>query len=356
MNQNHFNELYSKDDTIGFDALFRSLGKCVRGVLWKDSAASFWHRGLEKTASLCEDLANGSYRAAAPKYFRITSPKPREIASISFRDRVYQRSLNDNVVYPAMTRGFIYDNYACQKGKGTDPARERLKSFLRDFFRRYGTDGYVAQFDIHGYYPNMRHDAAEENFEAHLPGWAFEMVRSILRGQYPGDIGYNPGSQLIQIAGISLLNNLDHAIKERLHIHYYIRYMDDLILIHPDPAYLRECYAFIEQELGKLGFELNPKKSRIYPLSEGIDFLGFRYRLTETGKVLMTADPEKVKNARRKYRRLAAKVMRGEMSREQVDRSWNTWIAHVSKGNSWHLIQNLNSFYQSLWLKGDPTK
>lgn len=341
-----------EESVIGFDALYESMMRCKKGVLWKDSVASYYHRGIERTDKLTRDLHDDSYRPAPTKHFRIMHPKPREIASVAFRDRVYQRSLNDNLVYPLMTRSFIYDNWACQTGKGTDGARNRLKEFLRSYYRHYGTAGHVGQLDIHGYYPNMSHAEAEENFRMKLPKWGFRRVQRILHQQYPGDKGYNPGSQLIQIAGISLLDPLDHFIKEQLHIHYYIRYMDDLILIHPDADYLETCMRQIIEKLAELGFETNPKKTRIYPLSEGILFLGFIFRLTDTGKVLMHPDPGKIKTARKKYRRLVSKAKRGKCSRENVDASWATWIDHISKGNSYRLIQRLNKFYSDLW-KGD---
>lgn len=346
------NEEYEEENVIGFDALYESAMKCRKGVLWKDSVAAYYHRAVERTGKLSEELHSGKYRAAPPKHFTITSPKPREIASIAYRDRVYQRSLNDNVVYPVMTRGFIYDNYACQAGKGTDPARERLKEFLRKHYRKHGLDGWVLQIDIHGYYPNMRHDVAETNFRKKLPGWAYARVEKILREQYGGEVGYNPGSQLIQIAGISLLNDLDHYVKERLRIRFYIRYMDDLILIHPEKERLEECREEIERKLMEIGFEMNPKKTRIYPLKYGIMFLGFRFRLTDTGKVVMTADPQKVKTGRKKYRRLVEKAKRGEIPRKNVDASFATWINHLGKGNSWKLVKRLKEYYQELW-KGD---
>ena len=343
----------NEESVIGFDALYESMMKCRKGVVWKDSVAAFYHRGVERTNKLCDDLHSGKYRASPPKHFMITSPKPRAIASIAFRDRVYQRSLNDNVVYPVMTRSFIYDNMACQTGKGTDFARDRMKGFFRKHFRKHGTDGYVFQLDIHGYYPNMDHAKAEEMFRRKLPEWAYSRVERILREQYEGDKGYNPGSQLIQLAGISMLNDLDHYIKEQLHIKLYIRYMDDLILIHHDKAYLESCRGKIIEALAGIGFEANPKKTKIYHLSDGIMFLGFRFRLSGTGKVIMIADPKRVKAGRKKYRRLVAKAIRTGMPRKSVDCSFETWINHLSKGNSYNLINRLRKYYNDLWRCND---
>lgn len=344
---------YNEESVIGFDALYDSMFKTKRGVLWKDSVAAYYHRGVERTDRLSEELKSGKYRASEPKHFMITSPKPREIASIAYRDRVYQRSLNDNVVYPVMTKGFIYDNHACQTGKGTDFARNRMKEFLRKHYRKHGTEGWVAQFDIHGYYPNMRHDKTEEMFRKKLPDWAYRRVENILHEQYEGDTGYNPGSQLIQIAGISMLDGIDHYIKERLHMKLYIRYMDDLIMIHPDREYLTKCQHKIKEKLAEIGFDVNESKTKIYPIRDGIMFLGFRYFLTETGKVVLIADPKKVKAGRKKYHRLVRKSLRGEVPRENVDQSFETWIQHISKGNSWNLIQRLKKYYQNLWKEGD---
>lgn len=340
---------YSEEDVIGEEALYGSMLKCIKGVLWKDSVAGFYHRGLSKVRNLSEDLRNGTYKAKPPIHFRITHPKPRDIASIAFRDRVYQRSLNDNVVYPIMTNSFIYDNYACQKGKGTDAARERLKEFLRQHYRKYGRNGYVLQVDVHGYYPNMRHEVAEACFREKLPEWAYKRVKTILREQYDGDAGYDPGSQLVQIAGISVLDKLDHHIKERLRVRHYIRYMDDMLLINPDAAYLERCKEEIGRELAAIGFEFNPKKTRVYPLTEGIMFLGFRFFLTETGKVLMQIDPQNVKSERRKLRRLVALAKRGERTRERVDASYQAWRQHASKGNNWKLLQQMDKYYINLW-------
>lgn len=51
-------------------------------------------------------------------------------------------------------------------------------------------------------------------------------MRLQCRYQYAGDSGYNPGSQMVQIVGISLLDPVDHYVKEKLHVKRYIRYWD----------------------------------------------------------------------------------------------------------------------------------
>ncbi len=343
------NNNFDMESVLGFDALYESMQRCKCGVLWKTSAASYYLNALERTIALEDDLKNGAYKPRPPKHFKIRHPKERDIISIPFRDRVYQRSLNDNVIYPEITRSFIPDNFACQKGKGTDAARARLKVFLQKAYRRWGTSFYVLQVDIKGYYPNMRHDVAKDLFRRKLPPEVYARAARVLDGQYAGDVGFNPGSQMVQICGISVLDRLDHYIKEQLRVRFYIRYMDDLILIHEDPAFLSECLNHIREELGKIGFEVHAKKTSVYRVSKGILFLGFRFRVSETGKVYLLIDPKNVKAERKKLSRLAAKARAGVFTREKVDGCYQAWRAHASNGASFHLLQRMDAYYKNLW-------
>lgn len=338
------------EDIIGFDALYESMEKCKKNVLWKDSVAHFVLNGVEEVNKLEQQVKNGTYKVRKTKTFMLTSPKRREAMGVAFRDRVLQRSLNDNAIYPALSKHFIYDNCACQKGKGTDFARKRLHTFLHKFYRKYGTNGYVLQCDISGYYPNMQHSVVEKTFRKYLEPDVFDLATDILHQQYSGDVGYFPGSQMIQLAGISVLNEMDHFIKERLHIKFYLRYMDDFILIHEDKDYLEKCRQKIQAYLEGIKFQLHPKKTKIYPLERGIKFLGFYHRLTDTGKILMQIDPKNVKMERRKLRRLVAKAKKGGIGKDKVDACYNSWRAHASKGNSHNLLKRMDRYYQDLWL------
>lgn len=337
------------EDIIGFEALYRSMLLCKKGVMWKGSAAHFVLNGPEEVYKLSQQLKTGTYKPRKPSQFTIYVPKQREIVSISFRDRVYQRSLNDNGIYDRMVNSFIPDNQACQKGKGTDRARDRLSELLHRAYRKHGLDFYILQYDVHGYYKHMRHDITEEMFRQKLDRNVAERAVKVMQEQYTEKNGYNPGSQMIQIAGISYLNGLDHYIKERLRVKWYERYMDDFLLIHPDREYLEYCRDKISEELAKIGLSPNEKKTKIYKAEDGVMFLGFRFIVTDTGKVIRLIDPANVKRERIKLRRMVHKAKRGELTREKVAECYQAWKAHAEKGNTWKLVKRMDKYLSDLW-------
>lgn len=337
-----------------FDALWESMWKCRRGKMWKASVARYVLHGIEETLKLEKELREGTYKPRKPKTFTLTYPKVRPCSSTHIRDRIVQRSLNDGVIYPAMTRSFIHDNMACQKDKGTTRAMDRLDRFLRRYYINNGTNrGWVLQCDVQGYYRSMRHRDAEACFRRHLDRETTDHALSWLQRQYPYEVGYEPGSQMVQILGISLLDPMDHVIKERLGAKLYLRYMDDFPIISRDRAFLEAAREVIAGELAKVGMHLHPKKTRIYPLTDGIPLLGFTFRLTDTGRVVRIIDPKNPKHERKKLRRMAAKVKKGEMTMEKFHECYQSWKAHAELGNSRKLLRRMDRYAESLFLEGE---
>ena len=107
--------------------------------------------------------------------------------------------------------------------------------------------------------------------------------------EYKKGKGLSIGNLSSQTFAILYLNELDHFIKEKLKIKYYIRYMDDGILLCEDKKYLQYCLKEIEKIVNKYKLELN-KKTAIVNIKQGFEFLGFRYYIKKN-KVIM-----KVKN------------------------------------------------------------
>ena len=316
--------------------------------MWKGTTEFYVHNWNTELLKLCDELENGTYKPRKARLFTITEPKVREIMSINYRDRIYLRSLNDNAVYPQITKSFILDNYACQKGKGTDKARYRLRDFLYKFYRKYKLDGYYLAVDIKKFYPHMDRTMAKEIMANYLDETTHELLCKEL-DCHPGDIGFNPGDQTIQNVGISVLDKLDHYIKERLRIKFYLRYMDDFILIHQSKEYLEYCLSEIERLLAKQNMKLNDKKTFIKPISEKILFLGFTFQLTPSGKVVILANPTKIKHEKKKIKRMIRLVEKGKLTKREVDNHFKAFKVCIRFGNSHKLIENFNKWYLEQW-------
>lgn len=332
-----------------YDPLWDSHMKCKCGVLWKPSTKHFNLNAPEEVDRMTRKFESGTWKNGRPKPIKILYPKKRDGLSIGYKDRVYQRSINDNILYPSVIRSFIIDNCACQKGKGPDFARDRIKKHLWKYYYHHGATGYVLQIDIKGYYPNMRHDAVKAKFKRYLAEDVYNAVCDVLDTQYVGEVGYNPGSQMVQIAGISLLDDLDHYCKEQLHIKHYIRYMDDIFILHHDKTFLESVLPEIKKKLAEIGFEVHSEKTHITPLSKGFAFLGFDYRITSTGKVIMTLNSANIKHERKKLYRLVKLAKQGKITKAKADECYKSWCAHASKGNSYKLITRMDAYYRDLW-------
>ena len=338
------------DEAMSYGNLRRALLRCCRNIRWKDSVVGYELHAPQNTHKRAEEIRSGKYKVSPYQHFTIWEPKKRDIVATRIADRQVQMALCETGLYQDLTEHFIYDNCACQKGKGTDFALKRLKVHMLRYYREHGKEGWVLKCDVHHFFPSTRHDVAKEAAAKRISDpQALKMVCEII-DSFDGDEGIGLGSQISQLIELSVLDDIDHIIKERLRVKHYIRYMDDFLIISHDKEYLASCKEQMEEFLTCiLQFEMNPKKTRIYSLHDGIDFLGFHYSLTGTGKVIKIVRSENVKRERRKLRRLVAKSKRGGLPREKVDESYAAWRNHASKGNSYNLLKRMDAYYQDLW-------
>ena len=111
------------------------------------------------------------------------------------------------------------------------------------------------------------------------------------------------GNQTSQWFALYYLDPMDRLVKERMNIKHYVRYVDDGILVYESKEYLKEVLAMMKDKAQELNLEFN-EKTQILPISEGVDFLGFRFYLTDTGKVirrLRTSNKRRWKRRLKKY-------------------------------------------------------
>lgn len=342
-----------KEEVCSFENLYKAMRHCKKNVMWKDSTAGFVKNGLSNCVDLHDELMNDKYKIGKYAVFTITEPKERSIVSTRIRDRTFQRSLCDHYLTKAISKSFIYDNCACQVGKGTDFARKRLKVHLQRFYRKYSLNGYVLKCDISNYFGSTSHTVAEAAVRKRVHDkWAADEAIRIINSFTQGDdpaVGMGLGSQVTQLIELAVLDDIDHYIKEQLHIKHYIRYMDDFLLFHNDKRYLIYCKKVISDKLSVLGLKLSAKKTQIHPIKQPIHFLGFSFKLTDSGKVLMFVLPKKVTHERRKLRKLVKLCKQQALTCEDVDKCYTAWTAHARKGNSYNLINSMTAYYNDLW-------
>ena len=269
--------------------------------------------------------------------FTITRPKERSVDALEFKGRIIQHNLCDNILRPYFEPRLIKENCACREGKGTDYACKLLEESLRKIYKQADYDSvYILKMDIRKYFPSIKRAILKERLKKFPNQEVLGFLYWII-DHCPGKDGLPIGNQTSQWFALYYLDPIDRLIKEGFRIKYYVRYMDDLIIIHNDKELLKQLWkelAIYAKE--KLGLEFN-EKTCIIPLKEGVKFLGWKFMCNkETGKIT-----RKIDNSKKHDRNLSVKAIvkayeRGEISFYEYNARMRSVIAHLEKGNTYN--------------------
>lgn len=365
-----------------FNSLYKAYRKTRCGKRDNPTAMRYRMEAIERTADLSDRLQRREYTFEPYYPFKVYEPKERLVLAIDFEGKVVQHSLCDNVLEPVFSRRFIRDNYAGQIGKGTHDGLDRLAGAMRHyFFSRKAADeearraaglpyrpmeewdyaeGWVLKGDFSKFFYTLLHAVC---FEKARKALAFlsdeelidfvEWLLWIVIDSTP-DPGIPIGNQSSQLLALLYLDDFDHWLRDDLGL-VYGRYMDDFYIISSDKLLLREILKRIEEYIKPLGLRLNGK-TQIFPLKNGIDFLGFHTYLTSTGKVVRKVRAKSIDNMKRKIRKFRGLVDRGKMTLESVGQSYASWTGHISHGNTYHLRQNMDAYFFAYFPELKPTE
>lgn len=334
------------EKVIDFENMYRAYRKSKRGKGYKKSAAKFNLMALEGVNLLIDQLKNRTYRISDYTEFKVYEPKERIIQTSSFKDKVIQHSLCDNVLLTKMQKIFILDNCAGQIGKGTLFGLDRLKVQMRSFFKKYRFDGYILKCDISKFFYNISHEQLKDIvhywFCDNDIRWLCDLFIDSTEGK-----GIPLGNQINQGFALLYLDGMDKLIKYELGIEYYGRYMDDFYLIHPSKEYLKYCLEVITEYLKSLDLTLNGK-TQIFPFKNGVNYLGFHTYISNGGKVIRKIKNQNKRNAQKKYRKMAKLVREGRLERSAFDASYAAWKNHISHGNCYKLMQTMDEMINKI--------
>lgn len=316
---------------VDFNNMYKAYRRSKRGKGFRKSSAKFRVMALDGINTLIRQLKDKTYQLSRYNEFKVYEPKERVIQTTSFKDKVVQHSLCDNVLLPKMQEIFILDNCAGQVGKGTLFGLNRLSEQVKEFYQEYGLNGYILKCDIKKFFYNISHEQLKDIVEYHFTDkdicWLVNLFIDSTQGK-----GIPLGNQINQGLALLYLDGIDKLIKVELGIRYYGRYMDDFYLIHPNKDHLKYCLEVISEHLKTLDLELNGK-TQIFPFKNGVSYLGFHTYITESGEVFRKLINGKKRNAQRKYLKMAKLVLSGKVKRKKLEDSFNSWKNHLSHGD-----------------------
>lgn len=116
-----------------FQNLYKAHLRARQGKRNKQEVIQFEMKLAENLTRMSAALENRTYRMKGYYHFTIYEPKKREIYAAHYQDRVVLHCICDEVLNPILWKRLIYDNAACQKGKGTHFALDRFSLFLRKY-------------------------------------------------------------------------------------------------------------------------------------------------------------------------------------------------------------------------------
>lgn len=278
-----------------FENLYQSAKKAANEKRYKASVLTFFNNLEENLIQLQNELIWKTYEHGMFFTFTRYEPKRREISALPFRDRVVQIALC-SVIEPAFEQHFIYDTYACRINKGTNAAAKRLSYFLgkpdATKYLKCDINKYFKSIDIE----LLQQLITDRYVEDDDIMW---LIRRILYHDYHND-GIKIGNRFSQLAANAFLGELDFYLKVKNQIPYYIRYMDDFIIVSDSNEKLKKYLSMIEDYIDNvLHLKLN-NKTKIDTCRNGIDFVG--YRIFPKNKIIKKQSMNRTRNVFKGWR------------------------------------------------------
>lgn len=373
------------EQIIDYDNLNAAYFRVQRASSWKYQTQKINATRLVTIRQIHDELVTGTYMPRPTHTFKLCEQGHlRQIRALDPYDMIVQHAIC-NVLNPYLEHYLIHDNGASQVGKGISFTRRRFEQQLHWHFNRYGTEGYILKIDFRKYFDNINHDILLQQISRYVHEPALMNLLKVIVYSNALDVSYDErpiqqimddvfssldyervpashkhggkmmyksmgiGSPLSQIAGIFYPHMIDNYCKTVLGIHCYNAYMDDRIIVHHDKHFLIYVLGRIKEMAEKLGLHVHEHKTQVIKLSHGFTFLKTRYIIKPTGKLIKRIPHDVVTRQRRKMKRLALKVMDGEMTVEQFSTLYKSWATDKRKYyDAWHTLNKMDMLYYKL--------
>lgn len=320
-------------------------------------------------------LKERKYQHGYYNIFLISDPKFRVIMSEGLNDKIINHLCSKYLLFPVLEKKMISTSVATRNRMGTKAGVFYIKKYINTLKEKV-EKFYVLKCDIHKFFYSIDQNILLQKLKAiYTDRFIEEIIEEIINStnysyvnekidlevekarnniihsklsckekrnkleelnripRYQYKKGLPIGNMTSQILATFYLNDIDHYIKEKLHVKYYIRYMDDFILFHEDKTYLKFCLHEIEKKLNEVQLHLN-NKTQLIEIHQGFNFLGYRFILK--GKKIVVKINKKTK--RKLYHECKNKSLR---EKEAIIKKYNGVFKYSdTNGFLYHLKQN----------------
>ena len=319
------NNLYN--EACKFENIVKMTNKVCTRVKNKEKVNKFENYKAEHIYNIHKRLNENNLNIGKYNIFMITDPKCRIVMAEDIEDKIINHLIAEYVLVKTFENKYGNSMCATRRGKGTLYGVKTLKKYLNKMKRKYD-DFYVLKIDISKYFYKIDHNILKEILNKKIKDkYALNILYSIIDSTnekyvneeilklkssrinylktsnlknknklikevkeiplYEKGFGVALGNQTSQAFGLIYLYEINHFIKENLHIKFLLNYMDDFVIIHQDKKYLKYCQKQITDKLkNDYNLKINYKKTRIDNIKNGLDFLGYIFYI-KNNKVIL---------------------------------------------------------------------
>lgn len=252
------------------DNLRLAFYKAKKGKALSTAVAHYRKSLDDRLLDLRAQVDSGQVQVGNYRYFKVYDPKERNICASAFSEQVLHHALM-NVCHPHFERQQIFDSYASRPGKGVHAALHRAAQFNRF------PDHWFLKLDMRKFFDSLHHRVLKTQLHRLFKEERLLSIFGQIIDSYEvlPERGVPIGNLTSQYFANHYLSGLDHFVKETLGCKAYVRYMDDLVLWHPDKHWLKAA----EQQINaytqeKLRLQLKP--TLLNACSRGLPFCGYK--------------------------------------------------------------------------------
>ena len=260
------------EEVIDYSNMANSFDTVLQGTRRKKSRQGrelLAHRE-EVIQELTEQIAKGEFRV---KDYRerdiIEGGKVRRIQILTMKDRIAVHAIMA-VVDAHLRRRFIRTTSASIKNRGMHDLKEYIQRDMQD--DPEGTR-YCYKFDIAKFYESVNQD-----FVMYCVRRIFKdakLIAMLDNFVHLMPHGISIGLRSSQGLGNLLLSVfLDHYLKVRYGVRHFYRYCDDGVILAGSKAELWVIRDTVHELIEDIDLKVKPNE-RVFPVTEGIDFLGY---------------------------------------------------------------------------------